>query len=252
MTLPRALLSALALAIVATPMPFQAAWAQQEPARILETADPPRGAGALEARRIAAADGVATEMTYALRMSGDLAAGRTELLKPERRDETAPSMPKPGPVSTGLVVLLLLALLLLWLRFGGAGMLMARAPSTERKPATAPDAWNISAEDQSGDPRSLIDQIAAMPDRSAALVRLLRHCLLTAAGETDTRLLRADTERTAYRRLPQSWRQTPSLAEILRRAELAHYGGQPVPEASFAATLDLGRAILITSRGHLA
>ncbi|WP_151719145.1 hypothetical protein [Gemmobacter serpentinus] len=225
--------------------------AQDGRARVIESADPPRGTLSSQAQRIVATEGARSDMTYALRITGDLAEGRDEVLPPDRRDSGGGmALPRSGPISTGIVILVVLGLLLLWLRFGGAGMLMARAPEAERKPTAAPDAWNISIEDQAGDPRSLIDQIAAMSDRSAALVRLLRHCLLTAASETDTRLLRADTERIAYRRLPGTWRQAPALAEILRRAELAHYGGQPVSEPGFAATLEMGRAILLESRGH--
>lgn len=247
----RARLAALLLsALMALPHPGSAQEAR--PARIEETVTPPRGAGALQVREIAEAQGISSEMIYAERMSGDLAAGRTEVLKPERSQPDMPTLPEPGPVSTGMVVLLLLALLLVWLRYGGAGMLLTRNPEAERKPTVAPDGWNISAEDQDGDPQTLLAQIAAMPDRSAALVRLLRHCLLTAADETDTRLMRADTERTAYRRLPGSWREAQALAEILRRAELAHYGGQPVAEDRFSATLGLGRAILLSARGRLA
>jgi len=232
---------AVLILAVASPAPAQTR------AVIEETADPPRGERAAEVGGLLARDGVATAMTYVTRMTGDLADGRTEVMPAEQRpQDPAPFVPRPGSMSTVLVVLLLVAALLLWLRFGGAGMLMARAPKAQKKPpAVAPDAWNISAEDRAGDPRSLLDQIAAMPDRAAALVRLLRHCLLTAATETDTRLARADTERTALRRLPGTWRAQPALRDILTRAELAHYGGRPVDEAEFSATLDLGRSILL-------
>jgi hypothetical protein len=220
--------------------------AAQDRAVIQDTADPPRGPRAAEVQDNLRRDGVATDMTYALRVTGDLADGRTEVQQPERREQRDIWVPTPGSASTLVVVLLLLALLLLWLRFGGAGMLLSRAPQPQAKrPATAPDAWNITAEDRAHDPMRLLEQIAAMPDRAAALVRLSRHCLLTAATETDTRLARADTERTAFRRLPGGWRAQDALRDILGRAELAHYGGRPVNEAEFAATLDLGRAILL-------
>ena len=217
----------------------------QEGVRIEETADPPRGAVADDTAALAAREGHATRMTYALRIKGDLAEGRTQEIRPEPLQDRQGPLPTPGPLSTGFVVVILLVLLLLWLRFGGAGALLSRAPDMQRKPTQAPEAWNISAEDQAGDPRSLIDQIAAMPDRAAALVRLLRHCLLTAATETDTRLARADTERSAFRRLPGGWRQQDGLAQILRGAELAHYGGRAVDEAQFALAIEAGRRILV-------
>ena len=217
---------------------------------IEETAPPPRGARSAEVEAALAAGGARTEMTYITRMTGDLADGRTEVMQPERKPVPRDPLPRNGSVSTVVVVLLLVGGLLLWLRFGGAGMLMSRAPPPQRRPVAAPEAWNISAADQSDDPRRLLEQIAAMPDRAAALVRLLRHCLLAAAGETDTRLARADTERAAFRRLPQGWRAEAALRDILTRAELAHYGGRPVDEAGFAATLDLGRGILLKGPRH--
>lgn len=220
----------------------------QDQFRVDKVAQPPHGTQSAEVQAAARAEGAQTGMTYAEKISGDLSAGRSREMMPE--PESRPSsqfrdMPTPGPVSTVFVVLLLAGLLALWLRFGGAGALLSRAPEAQKKPAQAPEGWNISAEDQAGDPRSLIDQIAAMPDRSAAMVRLLRHCLLTAATETDTRLARADTERSAFRRLPGGWRQQGALQNILRRAELAHYGGRAVTDSQFAEAIAAGRAILI-------
>ena len=244
----RGLVATLFLTLALPGLPATA----QERAVIAKTADPPRGATSPKVEETLAKDGSVTAMTYVTELQGDLAEGRTEIAKPEVREapqERPITSPGNGSVSTVVIVLVLLAALLLWLRFGGAGMLMARAPVEQKKPVAAPEAWNITNDEQTRDPRSLIDQIAAMPDRAAALVRLLRHCLLTAAGETDTRLARADTERTAYRRLPQGWRAADPLKQILARAELAHYGGRPVSDADFAATLDLGRGILLRKAG---
>lgn len=239
---------ALLLACLSASLPAMA----QDRAIIEKSADPPQGEESQKVATMLWQDGDETSMTYVTELKGDLSDGRTEIAKPEVRP-----LPEPrstpviggGSVSTVVIVLVLVAALLLWLRFGGAGMLMARPPVEQKKPVAAPDAWNITNDEQTGDPRSLIDQIAAMPDRAAALVRLLRHCLLTAAGETETRLARADTERAAYRRLPQGWRAAGPLRQILGQAELAHYGGRPVSETDFAATLELGRGILIRKAG---
>lgn len=240
---PKRLPSLALMALCCLAPPALAQQAPEEKASILQTADPLRGPVAGQAAAEAARAGAETEMTYATEIQGDLSAGRITELEPDPAP-SAQTLPRPGPIATWAVVALLLALLLAWLRFGGSGTLLTRAPEAQKPAAKAPEAWNISAEDQSGDPRSLIDQIAAMPDRAAALVRLLRHCLLQAATETDTRLARADTERSAFRRLPVSWRHRAALSQILRQAELAHYGGRPVPEAEFAAAIAQGRSIL--------
>jgi hypothetical protein len=223
--------------------------AAEKPAVITETATPPQGTRSAEVAAAEWRDGIATEMTYATKVEGDLAEGRTVPQEPIREPSSA-TLPSPSGMSAWVVLLLVLGVLILWLRFGGAGMLLARAPTAQKPPAVAPDAWNITAADQTGDPRRLLDDISAMPDRAAALVRLLRHCLLTAATETDTRLARADTERTACRRLPAGWRAAAALQTILTRAELAHYGGRVVSDAEFALALDQGRDILLKGRAH--
>lgn len=204
------------------------------------TVDPPRGdSGTAYDRSVRGR--AQTEATYATEVHG----GRLTV------DSRAPRRPVPqfSPPALGgnwamLAVVGGLALaLFLWLRFGGGGLL-ARTPAPDRAAVQAPDAWNLTgAEDRlSGD--ALLAHIAAMSDRRAAMVRLLRHCLLHAAGATETRLARSDTERRALARLPEGFRLRPLLADLLARAELAHYGGREVAEADFAASLTAARALL--------
>lgn len=205
---------------------------------VTETAAP-EGAPTAEVRRLAASERVTGLMVYASEV-------RT-------RTEDAPLSPEQGfrlsgGVSTWVVLALILGALLLLLRFGGSGTLMQRRVETTKTATATPEAWNISDVERATDAGDLLRQIAAMPDRRAALVRLLRHCLLRAADDCGTRFLRADTERTAFRRLPADWTRHDALGHILRESELANYGGRPVEEGRFAALLDLGRAIL-TGRG---
>ncbi|MFU1476227.1 hypothetical protein ACM25N_00325 [Roseovarius sp. C7] len=152
---------------------------------------------------------------------------------------------------TGMIILFaaLLALLLLWLRFGGTGTLLTRAPKdSDGRGKTVPAAWKIDADEAATDQQSLMDQLRAMPDRRAALVRLLRHALLAAGTACDTRFARSDTEREAFARLPGGWRYRATLAELLKAAELAHYGGRDVSEEGFEAALAQGAAILQQAR----
>lgn len=172
--------------------------------------------------------GLQTALTYAA--SADVA-------KPEPPPPPeAPRLPG-GQVSAFWVLGLAGVALALWLRFGGKGVLTRRAPQ-EGVTVEAPAHWQL---DRSLTPAALIDQIAAMEDKTAALVRLLRHCLLRAAEDSRTRLARADTEREAFARLPG---ERPGLRLILQAAELAHYGGRPVSAAGLAEALEQGRAIL--------
>lgn len=190
-----------------------------------EEVPPPRlpGGEALAARMAEA--GIDSALTYAV--SAELAAP-APIPPPE-----APRPARPG-LSAWWVLALVALGLVLWLRFGGTGMLARRAPQEGTLPAR-PD-WQV----ETAAAPALLDQIAAMEDRSAALVRLLRHCLLRVAETSGTRLARSDTEREAFARLPRS----EGLALILQAAELAHYGGRPVGEAEFQDALLAGRSLL--------
>lgn len=225
------------------------ALAQEDGFRVTGRLDPPLGAeaGALAAK--ARSRGITIDMTYADTVDGDLSDGPAVTLHPQAEPEPS-TLPAAGPVPTIAVLAVLLAALLIWLRFGGSGILLTRPPAQDRRPAAAPEGWAISAADRAADPATLLDQIATMPDRQAALARLLRHCLLRAGDDSDTRFARADTEREAFRRLPTGWRLHGALAHLLRDAELAHYGGRAVDDPGFAAALDAGRQILLTGPRH--
>lgn len=198
-------------------------------------------------QRLAARAGSRSEVTYAKDITGDLPLD--EAYRPPAGDAARGREPLlGGPVAMIVVFALLFGVAALWLRFGGSGMLLSGTPGEIKAKATAPDGWRIAddADLQAGD---LLAQIAAMPDRRAALVRLLRHCLLQAGHVSGTRFARSDTEREAFRRLPVAWSGRSGLSGILTATELAHYGGRPVSDDSFADSLTAARAILTTSRG---
>lgn len=202
--------------------------------------DPPLGESSA-AYEAAAGSRVQMQAAYAT----DVQGGR---LTSDSRAPRAPVPPPPVPVLTGnwalLAVVGALALgLLMWLRFGGGGVL-APAPRAGKPRPQAPAAWNMAGAADRLTGEALLADIAAMPDRRAAMVRLLRHCLLHAAEATGTRLARSDTERRALARLPATLPGASGLAGLLGRTELAHYGGREVTEADFAASLTAARQLL--------
>lgn len=233
-------LGAVALGASGVPLP---AIAQTPPAGIeLVTVDPPVTETGT-AYRDAARGRAQTQATYATEVKG----GR--LTVDSRAPQAAPAMPR-GPVLDGNIAMLVvvggLALLLfLWLRFGGGG-LFARTPDPTPAPRVTPEGWDAPAETPGGD---LLARAAAMADRRAALVLLLRACLLQAAQATGTRLARSDTERRVLARLPRSFAALGALADLLRRTELAHYGGRAVSDDDFAASLGAARVLLGVGHG---
>lgn len=209
---------------------------------VVERVAAPRGENWPAYSETAARNGAQSTADYVSKLDGRLATGKT-------RTSRAPAGPRGADLELGgfgvfLVVVVLIAALLLWLKFGGSGVLLARAPVETAKGQDAPAGWNIESRDTAGTTQDLLDRLAAMQDRSAALVLLLRHCLLAAATATGTRFARSDTERRAFRRLPDRWSHHGGLETILRRTELAHYGGRPVAEDAFQNALAAGRVIL--------
>lgn len=231
------------LVILGCGLAWAAPLAAQTPPQGLSftTVDPPVGESSA-AYQAAVAGRAQVQATYATEVHG----GRLTV------DSRAPQADLPQlrpPVLTGngalLAVVGLLALgLVLWLRFGGGGIL-AGAPKPDRPRPQAPAAWNMAGPADHLTGEALLADIAAMPDRRAAMVRLLRHCLLRAAEVTGTRLARSDTERRVLARLPASLPWAPDLSGLLGRAELAHYGGREVSEGDFAASLATARALLL-------
>jgi hypothetical protein len=205
----------------------------------LTTVDPPRGEAAAKYR---AGSPVQHEAVYATEVRGGELTSASRVPEAAVRSLPVPEAAVSGNVAMLLVVGVLALGLFLWLRFGGSGLLAPAPKDAAVRRAEAPEAWKLDADRDMGT-EDLLRAIAAMPDRRAAMVRLLRHCLLHAASASGTRLARSDTERSALRRLPNAW-HLGRLPDLLTRTELAHYGGQEVSEDRFADSLAAARAIL--------
>ncbi len=159
-----------------------------------------------------------------------------------------PKMPlTSGPVAMVLVMVTLVAALGLWVYVSGGALWAPETAGDASKAVQAPRGWGESEADLL-ETRSLA-QIAQMPDRRAAVVRLLRLCLLHAAEATKTGFKRSDTERDAFGRVPLNWSGSDYLKRLLIAAELAHYGGRGVDEATFQTLIEGARGILPRQRG---
>jgi hypothetical protein len=244
----RLCLCAFALAL----WPQISAAQESEGYRIEARVEPILGPDTAAVDDLARRTGARDELIYAEKISGDLTSGKEldALRKDKPREFGGPSF--GGGFGVWIVLALVLGALLVWLRYGGAGNLLRARPKADRAPPPqeAPDAWAIRPEDRAMGPEALITRLMALPDRGQAAAELLRHSLLAAADETRVRLARADTERQAFDRLPHNWRQHNGLKNLLKIAELAHYGGRPVSDDSIAQLAQIARAILIPGRGE--
>ena len=211
---------------------------------VLEAVDRPVGDSSEDFRAVAKRADVRSDTIYASKLDGDLTGARAQS---DPATTVSPRQRSPMDLNGFGVVLavgLVIGALFLWLKFGGGGTLLAREPRDDarRKHAT-PDAWKMGDE-AIKDADGLLAQIAQMTDRTAAMVLLLRHCLLAAARATDARFARSDTERGAFGRLPANWIHRTRLETMLQHTELAHYGGRDVAQDRFDDALDAARRIL--------
>lgn len=199
----------------------------------------PRAAVADSYRDMARARGVQTEATYASALHGKLPTDGK--FTPPKAPRTPDGPVVNGPLGLVLVLVILLGGLALWLRFGGAGGLLAAGPGDLKPKAVAPEGWKLPDNALPGG--DIFALIRGMADRRAAMVLLLRASLLRAAEITDTRFARSDTEREAFRRLPSHLQSRPVLADLLQQAELAHYGGREVSPDLLATCIDRARPL---------
>lgn len=206
--------------------------------------DPPRSAVADQYRAQAASVGVQTDATYAAKIDGKL-RNDGSFVPPKK---IAPISDYDPPSLTGgygmlVVFAMLLGALALWLRFGGSGALLSKGPDDIKDKPVVPEGWALPDAQTLPVDGDIFATIRSMADRRAAMVLLLRASLMQAATSSGTRFARSDTEREALRRLPQSILGRSVLGELLREAELAHYGGRDVSEDTLSRCIDRARAV---------
>jgi hypothetical protein len=185
---------------------------------------------------------VSTDIRYVDETNANFLTGD----RPARRVDVPLRGFEGGNYGAPLIIVLVAALLFIFLKFGAGGMLLRADPSGAKKPRKRTKAWGMTAADKSaGD---IMAQVRAFASRREALIFLLRHCLLQAADETQTNFLRADTEREALARLPESWRRFNQLHALMSQTELVHYGGRDIADDAFEAVLNHGAQILTEGR----
>ena len=146
-----------------------------------------------------------------------------------------------GAGNTLIAIMAVFALVAAFILATGSGTLLARDPAA-RPPRKRNTAWGLTSdEEETGD---ILARVRAMPSRRDALILLLRHCLLRAADESEATILRGDTEREVYARLPDTWHAMVPLGQLLHQTELVHYGGRTIADETFETLLsDAGRIL---------
>ncbi|MDA4848341.1 hypothetical protein [Hoeflea poritis] len=242
-------LAACVLALVHHATQARAQQADEEPFSI-STVDPPRTQTSEDYQGTARPLDITSDATYADKITGSVPPDRAvrQRSEPWRMDST---VILDGGWGVAITIFTIAVLLFLWLKFGGSSVLLSRGVNEGKEPQKPPETWNMAGNETEMDGAALLRHLARMKDRREALARLLRHCLLSAGAECDTRFARSDTEREAFARLPGSFKYRSALKTLLQDAELAHYGGRPVGDEVFARNLELGRLLLVGNHaGH--
>ena len=232
------------LALIVAPA---ALWAQDDPrpTTYLELPDTPEGDAYRDATRRGR---IQNDLRYVDETGENLLADVDRPTAPRR--DNGHYLPNGGNGPGVFIVVALFAVaLFLFLKFGAGGTLLRSEPKNAKEKDAAPgEDWGLRPEDiPEGD---LLSRIRNMPDRRAALILLLRYCLLRGAEATGTNFRRADTERDALGRIPGEWPLFANLRRLLMQTELVHYGGREIDDAAYDAALKDGAEILRAGGGN--
>lgn len=86
-----------------------------------------------------------------------------------------------------------------------------------------------------------LDRLAAMADRREALILLTGRALERAATANNMTLARAQTARDVVRAVPRAWQHRDVLSNLVRQAEIVHFGGRDLSEAAWQDCLAAAR-----------
>ncbi|MEM7742748.1 MAG: DUF4129 domain-containing protein [Pseudomonadota bacterium] len=140
---------------------------------------------------------------------------------------------------------ILVAVIVIFVMNGGG--IAARFGSPDEDGRMAPDARRtgpLGTAIDDGPVEQFLAKLAVMKDRREALILLVGRALEDAAQTNELRLGRAQTARDALRALPSGWRHLGALGDLVRQAELVHFGGRDITEDRWRECLAAATPIL--------
>ncbi len=158
--------------------------------------------------------------------------------KPETRNTSDDRM------TTGLIVFLIVAVVIVVFVIFGSNINVSFGKTSEAKRRSTRRRTGVLGGGLTEIPRgSLLDHLAAMPDKRRALILLTGHALERAASLNDLKLARAQTARDVLRILPRQWRHLGAMRTLVREAEIVHFGGRDLADETWQACLDAARPL---------
>lgn len=228
------ILLVLLLALTGLAAPAAAQQASVEPLEI-----GPSGEAYLRAIRFR---GIDSEVAYfdPTRPAPPLNTSENPRAKPEEEEFDPEAAQRASDTSRTvtmvITVLIVVAILYLFVKFGGAGSIsFGRTPDNSARR----DGRGMSV-DGVGDgagPANL-QAILRMTDRREALVALSQFLLNRVVAAQGVLLQRSWTARDAMRRVPRDFDHRAALYDLVLASERVHFGGRDVTEEEFRAHLD--------------
>ena len=171
--------------------------------------------------------------------------GSLEIAIPEKpKSDDAQDAEGRSTLIAIFAVILIVVLVIIFLQ--SSRIQVGFGKSREKTRAEQRTASPEAAAAMDADDRSFLDRIAAMADRREALILLVSRALERSAEMNAMTLGRAQTGRDVIRTLPQDWRHRETLRDLVRQAEVVHFGGRDISEDRWQDCLSAARPLFGT------
>ena len=179
-----------------------------------------------------------TDIKY-LRPDTDFRPGEDIKVKIPEKPGDAMDMQQPGRVQIGLTAVVLIAVVLAVLFLFGNRINVSFGKTSEDRRRAREERERehrlVKGVDLPKD--GVLDHLAGMADRRRALILLTGLALERAAKLNGLTLARAQTARDVLRILPRGWQHFDAMRQLVRQAEIVHFGGRDLAEETWQTCL---------------
>lgn len=186
-----------------------------------------------------------------IRPDADFRAGEDIQIKIPDKPESPEEVRQADRTTSGVLAFLLIAgVIVVLVLFGNRINVSFGKTSEEKRKARAAaerEGRLLSGVDLPRD--GILEHLAKMADRRRALILLTGLALERAAKLNGLTLARAQTARDVLRILPRQWPHMGAMRQLVRQAEIVHFGGRDLAEDAWQGCLDAARPIFAGQEG---
>lgn len=185
-----------------------------------------------------------TDIKY-LRPDTDFRPGEgIEIRVPDKPDDPEQQR-EANRLSSGLIAVLLIVVVLAALAIFGnqINVSFGRTSEARRRARTGGEEEQRLVAEAELPRDGILEHLAGMADRRRALILLTGLALDRAARMNGLTLARAQTARDVLRILPRGWHHLGAIRQLVREAEVVHFGGRDLGEETWQACLTAARPL---------